>query len=1223
MAAGAAIVSLIISAVSLAISLSMKQPSIEMEDMGVVVDKRGNDFPLLVPFGTTRMPLNQVYSNVNDTNTRKLSQLFCAGIGPVKSIQQVYINGVPYFPIEKDQSTGWYAQGLSPEFPNVSLGIRCGLANEAPMYQPIIDNSDGKVTPDFKGDRLVTASLLVDRWINNKGDNDIRFMITRNKLEILVQGNAVIDPRLDPELKGIDDISKRIWGSSYYNPACVILTYLTDKYFGMGFDPETIDIASFILLCNYCEYQNLQFNGYISQEGTRGEIIKQFAETFDGDIYLEEGKIKVRALDKTPATLHLDESNMLSEVKILNKGAQDYCNVVKIEYLNKDANYSNDQYVIPKNSKTDPIIAKDGFIKEKTIKMPYLFDSSNGDYEQVKFFANRAMKTGQLVKKSISFKVNNVDTKMRLGDVVEISNKMFRMERKKFRVTTIKSSMDDKILISDVEGTEYIEEVYDRGAYQGGGTSGSLPNPTLIINPPSNLVFTQNQGVAQGNGLLSWDINYSGENRSDIQYRKNGSSSWVQYQTILGNSVDVLNLEAGSDYDFRCRTIASIGTSRWTELLKVRIARVANLPAVKGLTQNFTSADAVFTWQPLSGAIDNLNNPVQGFTDYSQLLSYYRVEISHNTVSNVVSSFVITEPSFTYTIDQNRKDGLSRTVYCRVIPVSIYGDPGASNQISSYNEPMGAPSAVEARSELVNLTIQWLSPEVPDYDTTDIYVTELKSTPPTAENYLSSSNLGWWTQTLGGTAPKKGWVWIANRDVFGHPASGPVLSAPIWYEDNGIDDLLTQSPSFQEVEQNLEQAKQELAEQGGEIVQLQDKVALQDTAITNNKTLIETANTKLAQTDSTVQAQGVKITEQTQALSTVDGKVNSQKTIKLDVNGKVSGLQLGNDGTTSTFDVLTDVFRVSNGVSSQSVFEIRDGKVMMRNALIGNLTASNITAGSITGNEISALSLIRVGSGQTSASLDGTGSFAIYAGSTNGAAAPFRVDKWGNFVATNASITGNITATSGTFTGAINAQSGSISGALWLANNAYISGNPAHHFLNGANGRFIVDQNGNLTCQYAVINGGTFHGTVKVEQLVGDVYRKDFYSQRVIPGRIISGGAGEQEFFRANIGAQAFSQRLVLSNVNAPVSMYDNPGTADFYYQIEGQSPIWYNKIDGPSNTRLPDLVNFTVHMPAGATWIRFFCVPNNKITWQRQSAIGGNIEVMKSEQIGISVVTN
>lgn len=1224
MAAGAAVVSLIISAVSLAISLSMKAPNNEMEDMGAEVSKRGNDFPLNVPFGICRMPLNQVYTNVNNQNSSKLSQLFCAGVGPVQSIEQVYINATPYFPIEREQQIGWHQQGISPQFPNVAMGIRSGMEREAPMYQQIIDNSDGEVTPDFRGDRLITCSLLIDRWVNTKGDNDIRFISPRNKLEILVHGNAVIDPRLDPELLGIQDLSKRVWGTSYYNPACVILTYLTDNYFGMSFDPDAIDISSFVLLANYCDQKNIQFHGAISQDLSRGEIVKQFAECFDGEIYVEQGMIKVRAMDRTPVTAHLDESHMLSDIKVLNKGAEDYCNVVKIEYLNKDANFSNDSYVIPKSQKTDPIIARDGFIKEKSIKLPYLFDSASNDYQRVKFFANRELRRGQLVKKSISFKINNTETHLKLGDVISISNDMFRLDKKQFRITSIKSTMDEKILISDIEATEYIDSVYDDGDYVSGDTSGGLGIPSLIINPPSNLIFQQNTGTTQGIGKLSWNSRYQGERRTEIHYRKSGATDWILYQVTMAEEADILNLQTGTSYDFRCRTIAAVGTSRWTELLNVKIAKVAALPAVKNLTQNFESANAVFSWDPIAGSIDSLSNPIAGFTDLSQLVQYYSVSIAHDTPSNVVSTHVVTSPTFTYDLEQNRKDGLSRTLHCTVTPVSIYGDHGAPATVLAFNEPMAQPSAVEATAELVMLTVKWMNPSdlVSDYDTTDIYVTEFKTTPPAAQNYISSSNVGWWTQTLGGSAPKSGWIWITHRDVFG-ATTPPTFSVPVYYTETSIDDLLTEAPSFKEVENNLEQVKQDLAEHGGEITELQDKVALQDSEISNTKTLIETTNTKLAQVEQTVTAQGVTITDQAQAISSVDGKVNGLRTIKLDVNGKVSGIQLGNNGETSTFDVLIDVFRVSHGSNSQSVFEIHDGKVMMRNALIENLTASNITAGSITGNEISALSLIRVGSGQTSASLDGTGSFAIYAGSTNGANAPFRVDKWGNFVATNASITGNITATSGTFTGAINAQSGSISGALWLANNAYISGNPAHNFLNGANGRFTVNQNGDLTCQYAVINGGTFHGTVKVEQLVGDVYRKDFYSQRVIPGRIISGGAGEQEFFRANIGAQAFSQRLVLSNVNAPVSMYDNPGTADFYYQIEGQSPIWYNKIDGPSNTRLPDLVNFTVHMPAGATWIRFFCVPNNKITWQRQSAIGGNIEVMKSEQIGISVVTN
>ena len=39
----------------------------------------------------------QVYNNVNNHNTNYLAQLFCIGLGEVKSINQIYINAVPYF----------------------------------------------------------------------------------------------------------------------------------------------------------------------------------------------------------------------------------------------------------------------------------------------------------------------------------------------------------------------------------------------------------------------------------------------------------------------------------------------------------------------------------------------------------------------------------------------------------------------------------------------------------------------------------------------------------------------------------------------------------------------------------------------------------------------------------------------------------------------------------------------------------------------------------------------------------------------------------------------------------------------------------------------------------------------------------------------------------------------------------------------------------------------
>lgn len=861
----AAIVSAAISTVSLAISLTAKQPSMDQQDYGVGIDRRGQDNPILIPMGDCLLPCAQVYNNVNNYNTNYLTQIFSIGLGEVKSINQIFINGVPFFNNTLPQTIGWHNYRTSANFPNVSLGLKKGLPTETAMFSQIVQNSDGEVSANFRGDGIASLSLLAERWISTGGDNEIRFINPKNKVEALVSGIAVIDPRTDPNCLGRDDKSKRVWGNSYTNPACCILTYLLDPYFGMGLQVEDVDITSFILLANYADNKQLKFNGFVNQDSTFGEILKQFADSFDGDIYLESGLIKVRPIDVTASLVHLNETNMHSEIRSLGRGDKDPVNTIIVEYLNKDSNYSQDKYVIPKNRNS----VSDGYIKEQTLKLPFLVDGSAGDYAKVKWFANRAYKRAQLQKESIGFKIDNTVTKLKLGDVVEVSNVMFNMDHKKFRVVSIKSSMDEKILISDIEAVEYIPEIFDTSDYQSGGNSGSLPEPSLIINPPNNLVFTQNTGTVQGHGVLSWSSQYRGEQRNEVQYRKTGSTTWVTYQTVSAESVTITNLQTGTNYDFRVRTMAAVGYSRFTELINQRIAKVLTLPVVTGLTGDFTGKDAIIRWNAVKGAIPNLGNPVAGYSDLSELVSYYQVQIAHTTVGNIKSTHICTDPSFTYTLEQNRKDGLSRNVWVIVTPVSIFADVGASTQVNLYNEPMTQPASVQARSELINLTIEWLNPSetVKDYEATDIWVTQSKTIPPTSAEYVSSSNVGWWTSVLGGKAPKSGYAWIAHRDVYGHPSSGPVYSVPVYYSETSIDDLIEDS----QFNTNFEKAEADIAAAQADITKAK-------TDITKAQTDILATATELTTVKNTVTAQGVAITNVQTVASSNAGKIASLET---------------------------------------------------------------------------------------------------------------------------------------------------------------------------------------------------------------------------------------------------------------------------------------------------------------------------------------------------------
>lgn len=1362
----AAIVSAAISTVSLAISLTAKQPSMDQQDYGVGVDRRGQDNPILIPFGDCLVPCARVYSNTNNYNTNYFAQLFCIGLGEVKSINQIYINAVPYFNNTLPQTIGWHTYRTSANFPNVSLGLKKGLPTESAAFSQIIQNSDGEVSANFRADGISSLSLLSERWTSSGTDNDIRFIKTENRVEALVSGIAVIDPRTDPNCLGRDDKSKRVWGSSYTNPACCILTYLLDPYFGMGLQVEDVDITSFILLSNYADNKQITFSGFVNQDSTFGEILKDFAASFDGDIYLESGLVKVRPIDVTASLVHLNETNMHSEIRVLNKGGEDYANTIIVEYLNKDSNYSQDKYVIPKNQKTDPVIQKDGYIKEKTLKLPFLVDGSAGDYAKVKWFANRAYKRAQLQKKSISFKIDNTVTKLKLGDVVEVSNIMFNMDHKKFRVVSIKSSMDEKILISDIEAVEYIPEVFDTSDYQSGGSSGSLPDPSLIINPPNNLVFTQNTGTVQGHGVLSWSSQYKGEQRNEVQYRKTGSTTWVTYQTVSAESVTITNLQTGTNYDFRVRTQAAVGYSRFTELLNQRIAKVLTLPAVTGLTGDFTGKDAIIRWNAVKGAIPNLGNPAAGYSDLSELVSYYQVQIAHTTVGNIKSTHICTDPSFTYTLEQNRKDGLSRNIWVIVTPISIFADVGASTQVNLYNEPMTQPASVQARSELINLTIEWLNvSEVKDYDATDIWVTQSKTIPPTSAEYVSSSSVGWWTSVLGGKAPKSGYAWIAHRDVYGHPSSGPVYSVPVYYSETSIDDLLTDSQfeaNVESIENNLTQAQADITKTKADITKAQadilanaseintvkttvsahgvqitnvqtvansntGKIASLETElsatetdlnakITTNKNAITTTNQAMTSMDtrltaaigsntssiqtntnaitttnqamtsmdtrltaavgsntsaiqtntnaiattnqamtsmdtrltsavgsntSAIQQQGIAIsnldsslslykqentaevngvkssvTQLSQAQATTDGKVNSLYTLKVDANGKVAGMSLGATSQGSTVDFLADTFRIASSAGTQSVFEVRNGKTMIKSLLVGDITASQIAADQINGNHIAANSIIQAGSGSTSATLNGAdANWRIYAGSTTPGSAPFRVSTTGALVATNATITGAITATSGSFSGAITASSGAISGRLTM-NGGYIDGRSGQDSINLGSGTFRVDNNGNL---YA--SNGTFGGTIYADKISGDIVNAGLFTFPAVSGTVNSGVL--HDVFRMNVPAVSWERYMLISLIPLNWRSLENGGRFNMFLRDStGRNTNIFGEnkpmgtIDG-----YPSLDNFSIRIPANATWVAL------SIQGDRRQSVGfgqlpieTNWQVFKAGSGGISI---
>lgn len=818
-AAWVAVASAVASAVTMAITLSQGKPSMNSSDQGSLLQKKGVDTPRLITFGNCLVPASVVYKNVKDLDRKWMIQVHSLGHGPLRKVEAVYIDEQPIFTITGNDLAETWSRADRNSFNNVEVGILRGNYNNQ-VWPQIVANGDGEWTDAMKGNSIASLQFLVERP-DTRGakDQEYRIMGTQFQSSALVEGIAVIDPTLDPMLLGIHDVSKRVWMNgtkeAYRNPVLQLLTYLLDPMYGAQLKPSMVNLQTFINSMNWCYQNGMVGDGYINQNDTYQKIIEGFANSWGGIIYLENGKICCAPETVGPVVETINESDLIDDLDISNDRG-DYVNLVKVEWQDKDTQYNKNTFIIPNNINTDPTIQEDGKVFDTSIEVPM-----STDIAYIKRFANRELKRSRLCRKQAVFTINNLDKHLKINDIFVINNELYNLDSNtKWRVQKIESSLDDKVLQSKITAIQYDARVYDDTSdYKDSVVGGDLGRPNLNILPPTDLKFVQNNTTDIGSGMFSFESQYYGEQTFRIQYKLSSSTSteWTQYGEFPFSNVMITGLQSGTNYDFKVQCAATIGSSRWSELKNQRVNKNISLPAVKNLVGNFTSANAVWTWDAINEPIVNNSVVANTYNNLSEIVHYYEVSILHGITTK--KTYKTTTPNFTYLFDENSKNGLSRDVTARVTAISIYGDRGQTISLKLFNEPMGPPSSVEVKSMLVDLTVSWLNPSdlVSDYGSTDIWITDDKNS-PTNDDLVGSTSAGFWTD-MRPNGKINGFVWIAHRDVFGHPAI-PVYSAPIYFQENSIDDLLTDSEfegNFKELEDNVNKIDGKLTELGKEV----------------------------------------------------------------------------------------------------------------------------------------------------------------------------------------------------------------------------------------------------------------------------------------------------------------------------------------------------------------------------------------------------------------------
>ncbi len=188
--------------------------------------------------------------------------------------------------------------------------------------------------------------------------------------------------------------------------------------------------------------------------------------------------------------------------------------------------------------------------------------------------------------------------------------------------------------------------------------------------------------------------------------------------------------------------------------------------------------------------------------------------------------------------------------------------------------------------------------------------------------------------------------------------SGVEQDAANWLDKkaNRKDARTTLTQQFNNAQALIDQNSTAIADQEGAFAQLQTTVTAQlnsqQASITQNSTALTTLNNSFASytttTNATFGTLSASVTQNQSALATINGSLIAQWTVTLDAGGRVSGIKAFNDGRTSAFQILADVFLVSvpsvNGGIPVTVFGTGfvNGQptVVMKNTMIGDAQIS-------------------------------------------------------------------------------------------------------------------------------------------------------------------------------------------------------------------------------------------------------------------------------------------
>ena len=626
--------SLVAGALSQALAPKPRVPK-SLQQSGHLINTRNVQDPLPVVYGEVKVGGTHVFLGTTGSNNEYIHIVQTLSEGEIDSVVDIYLDdksisefgGYAYWEFFSGSATQDVCSTLRDALPQWNDPLK----NTAYLYLRLKFSQD-----KFASFPTITATI---------------------------KGRKVYDPRT----------GNTTWSD---NPALCLYDFVTNTRYGVGIPAEFWDEESIKDAANWCEEKGYSFNAVVAEQETALDVVEKMLASFRGAIVWSEGKFKLIALDYDAPVMHLTEDDIKADsFQISVPGIYDTPNALRVKFLDKDANYVLNDFVLT----DDEAVDLDGEIRDREVHLLGVTD-----HEQAEKMALYQLER-QRLNKTYSFVAGPKAIPLEPGDLITVTHSLPGWDQKLVRVQSCVITGENEVALTVVEETELL---YDDTLNVSTRTwhSSDLPDPLSTPPAVSNVTFEEEVYTIKNNSyvrvIISWDppANYPWLDYVEVWLSRDGTN-WT-HETDASGSMTIEPVSEGDVLYVKLLSVNIYGVKMSLSDATTYTHEVTGKTELPADVQNFralAAGDSVYlSWSPVD-LEDLVGYEIRYGSAWSTGLPLAFVNGEGFVLSGV-------KPG-THSFAIKAKDSLGHySENAAIVTVTVFDPPGYSEHHSWYND---------------------------------------------------------------------------------------------------------------------------------------------------------------------------------------------------------------------------------------------------------------------------------------------------------------------------------------------------------------------------------------------------------------------------------------------------------------------------------------------------------------------------------------------------------